>query len=114
MEASKPKNPEDWEQKEKTILETLMQLPDFDRLPFPEYIYKKYNLKKPSILSINESLRLSNNTANAPGDGTPLEIRGAAPGGLRELIESKPLEINIEPITSEEPQQPQPLLEQHD
>jgi hypothetical protein len=114
MEASKPENQEDWEQKEKTILETLMKLPDFDRLPFPEYIYKKYNLKKPSILSINEALALHNRYANAPGDGTPLEIRDAAPGGLREIQESKPLEITVEPITSEEPQQPQPLLEQHD
>lgn len=93
---------EEWEQKEKNIIETLMQLPDFDRLPFPEYIYKKYNLKKPSILSINESLRLNNMTANAPGDGKPIEIREPAPGGLRELHELKPLEITIEEVTSSE------------
>jgi hypothetical protein len=84
---------QDWEQKEKTMIEKLMRLPDFDRLPFPEYIYKKYNLKKPSILSIMESLALHNTFQNAPGDGKPLEIREPAPGGVREILADKPLEI---------------------
>jgi hypothetical protein len=84
---------QDWEQKEKTMIEKLMRLPDFDRLPFPDYIYKKYNLKKPGILSIMESLALHNTFQNAPGDGTPLEIRGPAPGGVREVLADKPLEI---------------------
>jgi hypothetical protein len=88
----------DWEQKEKTMIEKLMRLPDFDRLPFPEYIYKKYNLKKPSILSLNESLALHNCFQNAPGDGKPLEIRGPAPGGVREVLADKPLEITTEVV----------------
>jgi hypothetical protein len=82
------------EQRERELIEILKKLPDFDRLPLPEYIYDKYNIPKPKIQSLMEALRQHNYIQNMPGDGK-LEIRPPAPGGVRPLIEVKPLEIEV-------------------
>ena len=89
--------------REKQLMEILMALPDFERLPFPEYIYKKYNIKKPTIVPLMEALRTHNHIQNMPGDGK-LEIRGPAEGGVRPLIESDTknlLEVKSEPTSNE-------------
>lgn len=82
------------EQRERELMEILMKLPDFDRYPLPEYLYAKYNLQKPKIMSLMESLKHYDHIQNMPGDGT-LEIRPPAPGGVRPLIEVKPLELEV-------------------
>jgi hypothetical protein len=83
------------DKRERQLIETLMQLPDFDRLPLPEHFYAKYNIPKPKILGLMESLRLQSRTDCAPGDGRPIEKRAPAPGGLRPLIYSEPLKVEI-------------------
>jgi len=83
------------ERKEKQMIETLMAQPDFDRYPLPEYLYAKYNIPKPKILGLMESLHLKNRTDCAPGDGRPLEIRKPAPGGVRPLIEVEPIKMEV-------------------
>jgi hypothetical protein len=88
------------ERKERQLMETLMQLPDFDRYPLPEHFYKKYNIPKPKILTLMESLHLQNRTDCAPGDGRPIEIRKPAPGGVRPLIQVEP--VKMEAIRKED------------
>ena len=83
------------DRKERQLMETLMQLPDFDRFPLPEHFYAKYNIPKPKILGLMEALHLKNRTDCAPGDGTPLEIRKPAPGGVRPLIEVEPVKMEV-------------------
>tara|TARA_R110000868_G_scaffold1210_3_gene9230 strand:+ start:706 stop:1041 length:336 start_codon:yes stop_codon:yes gene_type:complete len=93
----------DEEAREKQLMEILMSLPDFERFPFPEYIFKKYNIKKPTIMPLMEALKQHNHIQNMPGDGK-LEIRAPAEGGLRPLLEYDTkgmLEIKSGPIENE-------------
>ena len=82
------------------IYHQLKDLPDFDRLPLPKYFYEKFNIPVPKIQTVMEALTLQVKTANAPGPLTKLELRDPAPGGVRPLIEVKPLEIEVKPNTS--------------
>lgn len=82
------------EQRERELIEMLKKLPDFERYPLPKYMYTKYNIPEPKIMSLMESLRHYDYIQNLPGDGT-LEIRPPAPGGVRPLLEVKPLEIEV-------------------
>jgi hypothetical protein len=83
------------DRKERKLMETLMQLPDFDRYPLPEHFYAKYNIPKPKILGLFDSLRLRNQTDGAPGDGSKMEVRKPASGGIRPLIEVEPLKVEV-------------------
>jgi hypothetical protein len=82
------------DQRERELLEILRKLPDFDRLPLPKYLYTKYNIPEPKIQSLMESLKHYDYIQNMPGDGI-LEIREPAAGGVRPLIEVKPLELEV-------------------
>ena len=93
----------DEEEREKKLMEILMAQPDFERFPFPEYIFKKYNIKKPTIIPLMEALHLHNHIQNLPGDGK-LEIRGPAEGGVRPIPAfdtTNLLEVKSEPTTNE-------------
>jgi hypothetical protein len=83
------------DKRERQLMETLMQLPDFDRFPLPEHFYAKYNIPKPKILGLMEALRLQSTTENLPGDGKPIEVRKPAPGGVRPLIEVEPIKMEV-------------------
>ncbi len=83
------------DKRERQLMETLMTLPDFDRLPLPEHFYKKYNIPKPKILGLMEALHLQNRTECLPGDGRPIEIRQPASGGVRPLIEVEPVKMEV-------------------
>lgn len=82
------------------IYNQLKDLPDFDRFPLPKYFYEKFNIPPPKILSLMEALHLQAKTFNAPGPLVKTEYREPAPGGLRPLIEVKPLEIEVKPNIS--------------
>jgi hypothetical protein len=88
------------DKRERQLMETLMQLPDFDRLPLPEHFFAKYNIPRPKILGFMEALRLQSRTENLPGDGKPVEVRMPAPGGVRPLIEVEP--VKMEAIKKED------------
>lgn len=82
------------------IYQMLKDLPDFDRFPLPKYFYEKFDLPLPKIQTVAEALRLQIKTANAPGPLVKTETREPAPGGVRPLIEVKPLEIEVKPNVS--------------
>lgn len=77
------------------IYAQLKDLPDFDRFPLPKYWYEKFNIPYPTIPTLMEALNLQTRTANAPGPLVKTEIREPAPGGMRPLIESEPLQIEV-------------------
>ena len=79
------------------IYNLLKDLPDFDRFPLPKYFYEKFNIPPPKIQTIREALSLHTKVANAGGAFCKLEVRDPAPGGVRPLIEVKPLEIEVKP-----------------
>jgi hypothetical protein len=94
--------PED-DERERKLMEILMAQPDFERFPFPEYIYKKYKIAKPTIVPLMDALKLHTRIQNMPGDGK-LEIRPPAEGGLRPILayDTKGmLEIKSEPLLNE-------------
>ena len=73
------------DERERKLMEILMAQPDFERFPFPEYIYKKYKIAKPTIVPLMEALKLHNHIQNMPGDGK-LEIRAPSEGGVRPIL----------------------------
>lgn len=81
----------------------LKDMPDFDRFPLPEHWYAKFAIPKPVILSPMEAVRLAMKVSNAPGFLVTTEVRQPAPGGVRPLIESPPVEIKVESIDNETP-----------
>ena len=82
------------------IYEQLKNLPDFDRLPLPNYWYEKFNIPFPTIPTLMEALALATRTANAPGPLVKLEHREPAPGGVRPLIEVEPVKMEVKTNTS--------------
>jgi hypothetical protein len=83
------------------LYEQLKDLPDFDRFPLPKYWYEKFKIPPPKILSLMEAVKLSEKTYNAPGfNYQPMEVREPAPGGIREILADKPLEIEVKPGVS--------------
>ena len=83
------------DKRERELMDTLMKLPDFDRMPLPEHFYAKYNIPKPKIIGLMESLRLQTQTDGAPGDGRPIEIRKPSPGGVRPLIQVDAVKMEV-------------------
>ena len=82
------------------IYDLLKNLPDFDRLPLPKYFYEKFAIPLPEILTPMQAIKLATNTANAPGPLVKTEFRDVAPGGVRPLLESEPLKIEVKSNTT--------------
>lgn len=82
------------------IYALLKDLPDFDRLPLPKYFYEKFAIPPPEILTPMEAINLAMKTANAPGPLVKTELRDIAPGGVRPLLESEPLKIEVKTNTT--------------
>jgi hypothetical protein len=82
------------------IYDLLKNLPDFDRLPLPKYFYEKFNIPLPEILTPMQAINLATKTANAPGPLVKTEVRDVAPGGVRPLLESEPLKIEVKSNTT--------------
>lgn len=77
------------------IYEQLKDLPDFDRLPLPKYFYDKFKIPPPEILTPMQAIKLQVKTLNAPGPLIKTEVREPAPGGVRVMPESEPLQIEV-------------------
>lgn len=85
------------------IYALLKDLPDFDRLPLPNYFYEKFQIPLPTIQTPMEAVKLAMKVANAPGPLVKTEVRDPAPGGVRPLIEVEPVKIEtIEGVYTDE------------
>lgn len=80
------------------LFEQFKKLPDWERYPLPEAYYDHFKIKKPQPASVNECCIGYNppphQSLNKDGK---VEIRGPAPGGVREIKDflSMPVEVNL-------------------
>lgn len=104
----------DWDrQKIKECLEVLKQLPDFDKLPFPDSWGKEFNIPitPAKILDLNDFLKANKESVMSVADS--FEYRPPAEGGVREVKEEEPMTLEIITKTSSDmPESPPPELEQ--
>lgn len=78
---------------EDPVLESLKEfkrLVDWDRFPLPEVVYEKYGIKKPKPLEVGDVVYYRPPMAEYEKE---VEIREAAPGGVRDISGLDPLPI---------------------
>lgn len=74
--------------------EEFKKLPDWYLYPLPEILYKHFQLKKPKPASTMEIL-----TYQPPlAEYAPTETRGPAEGGIREVPQAPPVELDLKVI----------------
>ena len=59
------------------------KVPDWERFPMPEVIYKKFGIKKPEPADVGELTRNSNPFGYGGHYTEPMELRGPVEGGVR-------------------------------
>lgn len=79
------------------LFHEFQKVPDYDRFPLPEVFYEHFKIKKPQPQTVNEAAWYQPPACLWLGDGKP-DIRGPAPGGVRELepLPALPVEVLTE------------------
>jgi len=67
------------------LIKEFMKIPDFIRYPLPEWIYKKYNLKKPQPAEISEVVSYTPPPHESLNKTGQVEVLPIAEGGVREV-----------------------------
>ena len=83
------------------LFEQFKQLPDFERYPLPESFYKTYNLKKPQPASLTECILYSPPAYQSLNENGKVEVRGPAPGGVREIKDLQQLPVEVKRLNDE-------------
>jgi hypothetical protein len=87
-----------------------MKIPDFIRYPLPEWIYKKYNLKKPKVAEISEVLSYTTPPHESLNKTGKVEVLPIAEGGVREVPTG--VEAPSEVIPDEAPRHKEAIIEE--
>ena len=82
------------------LYQMFKKLPDHGRYPMPEVYYKHFNEKKPKPAEIQEVLNAVGESIYTPYES--FEERGPLPGGVREIPELPPLDVQTEIKTEDE------------
>lgn len=77
------------------VFEQFKQLPDWERFPLPEVVYKQFNLKKPQPASVMECVTYSPPPHHSLNKNGKVEIRKPAEGGVREINEFLTLPVEV-------------------
>lgn len=78
------------------LYETLKDMPDFQKFPLPEHWYKKFNIEKPLAKTFQEFALGRDWLQHKFDSDITYEIRTEpAPGGVRPIIESEPIPVEI-------------------
>ena len=84
----------------------IKKLPDWERYPFPEVFYEKFNVPKPKAkdMSIAECVMYQPPPYQSLNEGGKADIRGPAEGGLRPVTYAAlPVSQTLIPDESEKP-----------
>ena len=80
----------------------LKKIPDWDRYPYPEVFYTHFNVKKPKPGEVYEIAAPHNPPPYLSlNEGGKTEIRGPAPGGVREIKEMQILPVEVKKVNEE-------------
>jgi hypothetical protein len=81
---------------EEALYNELKNLPDFDRLPLPDNWYKKFNIPRPEPVSLQDFALSRAWLKHKYDPNITYEIRQEpAPGGVRPIIETEPIPVEI-------------------
>lgn len=83
------------------MFEQFKKLPDWDRYPMPEVFYKHFNVKKPQPTTVNESIFYQPPAYLSLNENGKVEIREAAPGGVREIKDLQQLPVDVKRLNDE-------------
>lgn len=84
------------------LFDQFKKLPDWDRYPLPEAYYTHFKIKKPQPASIGEICCGYNPPPyQSLNENGKVEIRGPAPGGLREIKDLMTLPVEVKVLTDE-------------
>lgn len=83
------------------LMKEFMKIPDFIRYPLPEWMYKKYNIKKPSVAEISEVVTYTTPPHLSLNTDGKVEVLPIAEGGVREVPTGvvAPSEVTVIPDT---------------
>lgn len=82
-------------------LSEFKKLPDWNRFPLPEIIYKKFGIKKPEPADIGEITKNLNPFGYGGHYTQPLELRGPVEGGVRVVPMGPEVPVETKIITDE-------------
>ena len=80
-----------------TIIDQFKKLPDWERFPVPEVLFKKYGLPVPHPTD-DLMAALSNCENPPPATYLPPEKREVAPGGVREVALLDKVEVEVKTL----------------
>ena len=75
------------------------KVPDWNRFPLPEVVYKKFGVKKPEPADIGEITRNLNPFGYGSHYTLPLELRGPVEGGVRNVPAGPDVPVETTVIT---------------
>lgn len=78
------------------LYEGVKDLPYFKHLPLPDHWYKKFNIPRPEPVSFQTYAMERRWLEHKFDDGVTYEVRSEpAPGGVRPIIESEPIPMEV-------------------
>ena len=83
------------------VFSEFKKVPDWDRFPMPEVIYKTFGIKKPEPADIGELTRNSNLFGYGGHYTEPMELRGPVEGGVRDVPMGPDVPVETKVITDE-------------
>lgn len=84
------------------LFEEFKQLPDWDKFPMPEVFYEHFHVKKPKpSVSIMDALVYTPPLSHSLNTNGKVELRDAAPGGVREIQTVAPPPVEVKKVNEE-------------
>jgi len=78
------------------LYEAIKDMPDFQKFPLPEHWYKKFNIEKPLPKTFQDFALGRDWLQHKFDENITYEVRTEpAPGGVRPIIESEPIPVEI-------------------
>ena len=99
------------------LLETIKQIPDWDRYPWPEAFYEKFGVPKPKARDPPiENVVLYQPAPHIPLGEGKTEVRGPVEGGVRIIEEymTLPVEVNLLTDSEEKKEETIPTLSEEE
>ena len=98
------------------LFEQFKKVPDWDKYPLPEFMYKKYGIRKPKPAEINEIVTYTAPPHESLNKNGKVDLLPVAEGGVREVPvgTEMPVEVKLLNDEGEEipmPPQPKPQVE---
>lgn len=90
------------------LFEEFKKLPDWDKYPLPEFMYKKYGIRKPKPADINEIVTYSAPPHVSLNKNGKVDLLPVAEGGVREVPVGTEMPVEVKLLNDKGEEIPMP------